>query len=216
MNNATLVAPQDGEKKRRRTETQNKIITEAWALINQSDNDDFFTVRKLAERVGVTAGRILQYYKTIDAMLLDVFVVYYKPIFAELESKVNADPASATWRGRIRVATQYWANSYYQHRVITRRAMAFSWRFDPKVREQFKEFNDLLFDALNRCFDDPNRPLPRELLKTATRAWYRIMLQGIRLGFQNEESAEACVANMWPMIDVLIDGVEVRRAQAAA
>jgi AcrR family transcriptional regulator len=193
-------------------ETKRRIIEATWELMNQEDRqEDTFSARRLADKVGVTAGRVLQYYKTLDDLILDTFSHHYLPKLNDVMANAQNNQASMPWRQKLDCNMVIWTDLYFAHKQISRRAMAFSWRFHENTRAQYAAFNAALFDAIHVCVQDPHEPLPNDLLHLFGRSWYRNVLQDVRLGFQMQWTAQRAAEELKAHVHLLADGVDARR-----
>lgn len=207
-----MASPLPLPPKRTPSDTKRRIVTAAWELlILEGEKKDTFSARRVADMVGVTAGRVLQYYRTLDELTLDAFFQHYLPLITNVALGAKTNASTQSWREGLRANTRALMGIYFEHPEITRRAMAFAWRFDENATEQFLKFNEVLFSVMKDCVQDHQNPIPEPVLYLAARSWYRQLVQGVRMGFQMEWTLDQAVDDLWPDIELLADGIDANR-----
>lgn len=204
-----------GLKAKQRQDTLSRIRTSARALIAQ-DEDSGFTSRRIAAGAGISAGRLLQYYATLNDLIVELMEIERNEIFIGLEAAEKGLPARLGWRKRVRALLKAMFELHMERAALVRRSMAYSWTWGRDIEEKMTATAQKLISVLEPIVDDPADRLDPKLRETAALSLYRLFTHGLRHALQTRQDAEAATAQLWPMVELMLDGVDARRAAATS
>ena len=200
-----------GLKAKQRQDTLSRIRTSARALIAQ-DEDSGFTSRRIAAGAGISAGRLLQYYATLNDLIVELMEIERNEIFIGLEAAEKALPSRLGWRKRVRALLKTLFELHIERAALVRRSMAYSWTWGSDSEEKMTAMGKRIVAVLEPIIDDPADRLDPKLRETAATSLYRLFTDGLRHALQTRQDAETAAAQLWPVVELLLDGVEARRS----
>ena len=200
-----------GLKAKQRQDTLSRIRTSARALIAQ-DEDSGFTSRRIAAGAGISAGRLLQYYATLNDLIVELMEIERNEIFIGLEASQKALPSRLGWRKRVRALLKTMFELHIERAALVRRSMAYSWTWGSDSEEKMTAMGKRIVAVLEPIIDDPADRLDPKLRETAATSLYRVFTHGLRHALQTRQDAETAAAQLWPVVELLLDGVEARRS----
>jgi AcrR family transcriptional regulator len=204
-----------GLKAKQRQDTLSRIRISARALIAQ-DEDSGFTSRRIAAGAGISAGRLLQYYATLNDLIVELMEIERNEIFNGLEAAEKALPARLGWRKRVRALVKTMFELHFARAALVRRSMAYSWTWGRDVEEKMTATAKKLVNVLEPIVDDPADRLDPKLRETAALGLYRLFTHGLRHALQTRQDAETATTHLWPLVDLMLDGVDARRTATSA
>jgi AcrR family transcriptional regulator len=202
-----------GLKAKQRQETLSRIRVSARALIGQ-DEDSGFTSRKIAAGAGISAGRLLQYYATLNDLIVELMDHERSEIMEGMAAAEKALPARTAWRKRVKSMLKTMFELHLTRAALVRRSMAYSWTWGPDVEANMAPTAKRMVEVLEPAIDDPAAPLDPKLLELAATSLYRLFTQGLRHAVQTHQDAEAATTALWPIVELMLDGIDSRRTQA--
>jgi hypothetical protein len=133
-------------------------------------------------------------------------------IFTGLEASEKALPSRLGWRKRVRSLLKTMFELHIERAALVRRSMAYSWTWGSDVEEKMSATSKRLVAVLEPIIDDPSDRLEPKLRETAAASFYRLFTHGLRHALQTRQDAETATAQLWPLVELLLDGIEARRS----
>jgi AcrR family transcriptional regulator len=200
--NATPVAP-PMSRAEQRTNTLRRIIAAARAVLEQ-EGPRGFSARAIATRAGISQGRLLQYFKSLDDVAFEAYTHWVEEEF-ELRTRaaMQADGPQARLAALTKVGYERDLTGVQMMRQVSR----YAWFWPRETQTRFQSNNDKVIAFIVALLGEaaPNAKAPA--LHAGAAAVISIYIAVLRSATVEEWAPEQAHRKAMSMIDLVIAGL---------